>query len=187
MTGAGDPLRVLLVGYGRMGMLVEQLAEEYGVTIVGRLTRAAPAGANTLPDADVAIDFSAADAVVENAPRLAGHGLSLVIGTTGWTASEAQVRARRRRFPGRGHRRAQLRDWRERVFSDQRTCGGAARPSGVFSLDPRSASRREERRTFRYRSRPPGGRGDGRKAGGRVIDTGRAHPGHPHRRIRFDV
>lgn len=99
MTGASDGLRVLLVGYGRMGMLVEQLAKEYGATIVGRLTRATPSDGNTLPDADVAIDFSAADAVARNAPRLAAHGISLVIGTTGWQESEAQVRAAVRGFP----------------------------------------------------------------------------------------
>ena len=99
MTGAGGPLRVLLVGYGRMGRLVEQLADEYGVTIVGRLTRATAAEGNTLPDADVAIDFSAADAVVKHAPRLAAHGISLVIGTTGWTESEAQVRVAVGDFP----------------------------------------------------------------------------------------
>lgn len=99
MTGAGDTLRVLLVGYGRMGLLVEQLADEYGVKIVGRLTRRTPLESTELPDADVAIDFSAADAVVTNAPRLAAHGMSLVIGTTGWQQSEAEVRAATSEFP----------------------------------------------------------------------------------------
>ena len=99
MTGASDWLRVLLVGYGRMGVLVDQLADEYGVTIVGRHTRATPAEGNALLDADVAIDFSAADAVVKHAPRLAARGISLVIGTTGWAESEAQVRAAVRDFP----------------------------------------------------------------------------------------
>ncbi len=98
-AGAAEPIRVLLVGYGRMGRLVEQLADEYGVHIVGRLTRSKPLEGARLPDADVAIDFSAGDGVPLNAPRLAGLGMSLVIGTTGWQAAEAQVRAATNDFP----------------------------------------------------------------------------------------
>ena len=75
-----------------MCRLIEQLAPEYGVEIVGHLTRTTPPDAD-FPGAEVAIDFSAADAVAENATRLAGQGVSLVIGTTGWQASESAVRA----------------------------------------------------------------------------------------------
>lgn len=84
-------LRVLLVGHGRMGRLVEALAPDYGVEVVGAMT----SGSSTpreWPEADVAIDFSTADAVVANAPVLARRGLSLVIGTTGWQAGESAVR-----------------------------------------------------------------------------------------------
>jgi 4-hydroxy-tetrahydrodipicolinate reductase len=95
---SGAALRLLLVGYGRMGSLVEQLAAEYGATVVGRLNRATPVDATVLPEADVAIDFSSADAVVRNAPVLAARGLSLVIGTTGWQQSEAEVKAAVREF-----------------------------------------------------------------------------------------
>ena len=97
MTAPREPLRVLLVGHGRMGRLVEQLAHEYGIHVVGHVTRGATEA--PAPEADVAIDFSAADAVVTNAPRLAARGMSLVIGTTGWQASEAQVRADVSEFP----------------------------------------------------------------------------------------
>jgi 4-hydroxy-tetrahydrodipicolinate reductase len=86
-------LRALLVGYGRMGRMVESLADEYGVDIVGRITGGEPADAASWPDADVAIDFSTAAGVPENAPRLAARGVNLVIGTTGWQDSEAAVRA----------------------------------------------------------------------------------------------
>lgn len=44
------------------------------------------------PQADVAIDFSIADAVVENAQRLAERRMNIVIGTTGWSVREADVR-----------------------------------------------------------------------------------------------
>lgn len=85
---AEAPLRALLVGHGRMGKLIEQLAAEYGVEIVGQVTRSETAWTN----ADVAIDFSTADAVVTNATEAASRGMALVIGTTGWHAREADVR-----------------------------------------------------------------------------------------------
>jgi 4-hydroxy-tetrahydrodipicolinate reductase len=81
-----------------MGRLVDQIAAECGVQVVGHLTRGNQTDA-TIPDADVAIDFSTPDAVVTNAPRLAARGLSLVIGTTGWQSSEAEVRASVSGFP----------------------------------------------------------------------------------------
>ena len=93
-----EPLRILLVGYGRMGRLVEQLAGESGVTIAGRVTSATPLMA-TAKDADVAIDFSTAAAVPANVAALAAHGISVVIGTTGWHDREAAVRAAVREFP----------------------------------------------------------------------------------------
>lgn len=86
------PLRALLVGHGRMGRLVESLAAEYGVEVAGVVAGGSVAGIDAAPAADVAIDFSTADAVPINAPRLAARGVSLVIGTTGWQASEARVR-----------------------------------------------------------------------------------------------
>lgn len=88
---AGGP-RVLLVGHGRMGRMVEALCAEHGVVltgIVGRDTSSDPAG---WPGADVAIDFSVADAVPGNFERLAARGISVVLGTTGWQAHEPALR-----------------------------------------------------------------------------------------------
>ena len=98
MTDTGGRVRVLIVGHGRMGRLVEQLAEASGVQIVGHLTRSQSSDAS-LPKADVAIDFSTAEAVFVNAPRLAARGMSLVIGTTGWQASESQLRDSLEKYP----------------------------------------------------------------------------------------
>lgn len=94
-------LRVLLVGYGRMGHAIEAqaaAAPHLECEIVGRVTsdgnaRGEAIARDRLPAADVAIDFSTAAAVVQNAPRLAALGLDLVIGTTGWQDDEAAVRA----------------------------------------------------------------------------------------------
>lgn len=86
------PLRVLLVGHGRMGRLVESLATDHGVAIAGAIGRHEAAMPSGWPAADVAIDFSAAEAVPANARALAVRGVSLVIGTTGWQAHEAALR-----------------------------------------------------------------------------------------------
>ena len=82
-------MRLLLVGFGRMGRLVEELAGEAGHLVAGRLVSTT---AGEPPAADVAIDFSTADAVRVNVPRLAARGMHLVIGTTGWQAHEAELR-----------------------------------------------------------------------------------------------
>jgi 4-hydroxy-tetrahydrodipicolinate reductase len=83
--------RLLLVGHGRMGRLVESLAAESGFEIAGTIDRRAAANSDW-PDADVAVDFSIAEAVPSTVARLAKHGTPVVIGTTGWQASESSVR-----------------------------------------------------------------------------------------------
>ena len=88
-----EPFSILIVGYGRMGRLVDQLAPEYGALVAGRIDRRSAARPEEWPAADVAIDFSAADAVAANAPRLAARAMNVVIGTTGWGEHDASVRA----------------------------------------------------------------------------------------------
>ena len=90
-------MRLLLVGHGKMGRLVEALAPEYGFTLAGVVDPQSPAHAAAADDdrwrgVDVAVDFTSGDAVVANAPALARRGVNLVIGTTGWQAREAEVR-----------------------------------------------------------------------------------------------
>ena len=85
-------VRVLLMGYGRMGRLVESLAPEAGVEIAGRVDIDNADRPADWPAADVAIDFSIATAVPENARRLAARGTHLVIGTTGWQDQEEALR-----------------------------------------------------------------------------------------------
>jgi 4-hydroxy-tetrahydrodipicolinate reductase len=85
-------VRLLIVGYGRMGKLVESLASEYRLEVAGTVDIAEAALPQKWPQADVAIDFSIADAVPENARRLAERRMNIVIGTTGWSARENEVR-----------------------------------------------------------------------------------------------
>ena len=87
--------RVLLIGHGRMGVLVEQLAPEYGCEIAGIVTEeTGVSGIAGAPEStDVAIDFTTADAVITNIEALAERGINVVIGTTGWQAHQSEVRA----------------------------------------------------------------------------------------------
>jgi 4-hydroxy-tetrahydrodipicolinate reductase len=88
-------MRILLLGHGRMGRLVESLAPEYGGTIAGVIDERSGERAiadGQYGDVDVAIDFTLADAVPRNLPQLAARRINVVIGTTGWQAQEAAMR-----------------------------------------------------------------------------------------------
>ena len=84
---------LLIVGRGRMGRLVEALAPEYGFQVAGTVDIDNAAQPEAWPQADVAIDFSLADAVPVNFPVLAARGMNVVIGATGWQAEEPALRA----------------------------------------------------------------------------------------------
>jgi len=74
-------VKLLLVGYGKMGQLVEQMALAQGMEIASRID--VGAGDWSAP-ADVAVDFSTAEALTDNFPRYVQRKLPVVIGTTGW-------------------------------------------------------------------------------------------------------
>ena len=88
-------MRLLLVGHGRMGKLVEALAPEYGAQVAGVIT-ARDSERSLLEGSygpvDVAVDFTLADAVPRNLPLLAERRINVVIGTTGWSAHEPAMR-----------------------------------------------------------------------------------------------
>jgi 4-hydroxy-tetrahydrodipicolinate reductase len=82
-------MKLLIVGYGKMGRLIDQLATEQRMTVVGRVD----AGRDEWAPADAAIDFSTADALLANFPRYVQLRVPLVIGTTGWNAHADRLRA----------------------------------------------------------------------------------------------
>jgi 4-hydroxy-tetrahydrodipicolinate reductase len=83
-------MRLLLVGYGKMGTLVEQVAAEQGVQVTGRVDDGRDEWSAA---ADVAVDFSTAAALVANFPRYVERRLPVIIGTTGWAEHAARLRA----------------------------------------------------------------------------------------------
>jgi 4-hydroxy-tetrahydrodipicolinate reductase len=92
-------MKILLVGYGRMGQLVGQLAGAYDCNVAGIVDPVSAAHSGSIDDprwrdaVDVAIDFSLPDAVPVNLPSLARLGVNVVVGTTGWGSREAEMKA----------------------------------------------------------------------------------------------
>ena len=91
-------MNLAIVGYGKMGRLIEQLAPEYGFAVALKLdefNNADFAGITreNFRGIDVAIDFSIPSAAVENIERIAALGVNMVVGTTGWLDQMDRVRA----------------------------------------------------------------------------------------------
>ena len=76
-----------------MGRLVEALAPDYEFEVAGTVDIDNAARPESWPKADVAVDFSLAEAVPQNFPVLAARGMNIVIGATGWQAHEPRLRA----------------------------------------------------------------------------------------------
>ncbi len=91
-------MRLLLVGRGRMGRLVEQLAPQYGFEVKGVLEVENNAGGSGVtPEScrgvEVAVDFSTPESTLATVPRLAAQRVNLVVGSTGWQAREPELRS----------------------------------------------------------------------------------------------
>jgi 4-hydroxy-tetrahydrodipicolinate reductase len=83
-------MKIALLGYGKMGKVIERIALERGHEIVLRKTSSS--GFEGLDLADVAIDFSIPDSAVANITACFEQGIPVVSGTTGWLADyEAMV------------------------------------------------------------------------------------------------
>jgi len=90
--------RLAIIGYGKMGQLIEQLAPGYGFTVALKLdefnnTSYEGVTAENFRGIDVAVDFSIPAAVVENVERIAALGVNIVVGTTGWAEHADRVKA----------------------------------------------------------------------------------------------
>ncbi len=91
-------MNVALLGHGKMGQLVEELARRRGLNvklILDGQNNAKQQGltAEKLEGIDVCIDFTTPEAVVGNIACLARLGKKMVVGTTGWYQELDRVRA----------------------------------------------------------------------------------------------
>jgi 4-hydroxy-tetrahydrodipicolinate reductase len=75
-------MKIALLGYGKMGQVIEKIALLRGHEIV--LRKSIEDTFDGLENADVAIDFSAPDAAIENISTALKLGIPVISGTTGW-------------------------------------------------------------------------------------------------------
>ncbi|KFF05105.1 4-hydroxy-tetrahydrodipicolinate reductase [Flavobacterium reichenbachii] len=75
-------MKIALLGYGKMGKVIERIALERGHEIV--LKKDQSNSYDKLSDADVAIDFSVPSAAVDNISASFNAGVPVISGTTGW-------------------------------------------------------------------------------------------------------
>jgi 4-hydroxy-tetrahydrodipicolinate reductase len=89
-------MKIALLGYGKMGKLVETIALREGWEIGSKLDiQDNPQGSGITPDSmagvDVAIEFSQPEAVMPNIAAAARVGVNLVVGTTGWADQRSKA------------------------------------------------------------------------------------------------
>lgn len=91
-------MNLAIVGYGKMGRMIESLAPGYGlrvVRVIDEETNAGGAGltAESLAGVEVAIEFTAPESAPGNLLQLARLRIPAVCGTTGWLERLDEVKA----------------------------------------------------------------------------------------------
>jgi len=92
-------MKIALIGYGKMGRCVEKIAVGRGIAVASILNDSSWQP-QELENVDVAIDFTCAEAVVENVKKALSVGVPVVVGTTGWDAHLNEVKECVTRFNG---------------------------------------------------------------------------------------
>jgi 4-hydroxy-tetrahydrodipicolinate reductase len=84
-------MKLALLGYGKMGRMVEEAAAREAIEVVAILDPVS-GSRGSLADADVCVDFTEPSAVIENIKAAAAARVSMVVGTTGWYARLEEAR-----------------------------------------------------------------------------------------------
>ena len=84
-------MKIAILGNGRMGKRISELAIEKGHTIVCNSSSEKPASTLNLSTADLAIDFSTPTTAFENISHAINSGIPVVSGTTGWLKNLAEI------------------------------------------------------------------------------------------------
>jgi len=86
-------MRIALLGYGKMGKIIEQIALKNNHEIVAKIDNANDWEQlqNQVEQADVAIEFSTPQTVVKNMFRCFDLNVPIVVGTTGWDEQKDEI------------------------------------------------------------------------------------------------
>ncbi|MBB5639389.1 4-hydroxy-tetrahydrodipicolinate reductase [Pedobacter cryoconitis] len=87
-------MNIALIGYGKMGQIIERFAIERGHEVVLKIgiDNLADLTVSNLRKADVAIDFSTPDAAINNIYTCFDANVPLVVGTTGWYGQLQEIK-----------------------------------------------------------------------------------------------
>lgn len=88
-------MNILLLGYGKMGQLIGQIAESRGHSLAGKINIDNRSELNQLDPSkiDAAIEFSQPEAAVENIKWCLENGIPILSGTTGWLEKKPELDA----------------------------------------------------------------------------------------------
>ena len=87
-------MNIALIGYGKMGQIIERFAMERGHEVVLKIgsTNLDELTVSNLRKADVAIDFSLPDAAIKNIYTCFEANVPLIVGTTGWYGQLQEIK-----------------------------------------------------------------------------------------------
>ena len=82
-------MKIALLGYGKMGKAIEEIALKRGHSVVFKTNEASME--RDVSKADLAIDFSTPETVVDNIKKCFAVNVPVVVGTTGWYERFSEV------------------------------------------------------------------------------------------------
>ena len=87
-------MKIALIGYGKMGKAIEEIAAEHGHSIPLKITTSnlADLTQKNLQQCDVAIEFTNPENAVNNIKACIDAGIPVVCGSTGWTEQEEGIK-----------------------------------------------------------------------------------------------
>ena len=97
-------MKIALIGYGKMGHMIESIARERGHEIVSIIDQnnLDEFGSNAFATAEVAIEFTTPQTAADNILRAWKAGVPVVCGTTGWNIDAMRQEAIEREGDGIG-------------------------------------------------------------------------------------
>ena len=82
-------MKIALVGYGKMGKIIDEISQRRGHEVVARLKETP--NRESLKDADVVIEFSNPEAAFENIKVCLENKIPVICGTTGWLDKKTEI------------------------------------------------------------------------------------------------
>lgn len=82
-------MKIAIIGYGKMGKIIDEISQSRGHEVVARL-KETPTAEN-LNDADVAIEFSNPEVAFQNIKTCLENHIPVICGTTGWLTQKPEI------------------------------------------------------------------------------------------------